>query len=210
MRPATLKHGVLLLTTMIVMTACDSKDERLVEYAQQASQQQARQNEAMARQSEQVARQSQELASAAHDLVEQDAAARRDLIQAHERAQFDLHQQQAEIDERRQELHTELKAAAEAAVREPVIAEALIVAALILATLLPLIVTAYALRRLPDPGPGETLLAQALLDDLAALPTGAPRSGPPEELQQGAPAPRLPGPGGAAAEPLVASGNPNA
>jgi len=201
MRRMTLIHGLLLPTIVILMSGCESRDEQLADYAQQATQQQARQNEAMAKQS-------QELASAAHELVEQDATARRELIQAHERAQDQLQEQRAGLDLQRQELHVERKEAAQAAVREPVIAEALIVTGLILATLLPLIVTAYALRRLPDPSPGEALLADALLDDLAALPTGLPHSGPPEALQAGAPAPRLPGPGGAT-NPAAAPGNLN-
>ena len=51
-----------------------------MDFAEEANQQQARQ-------SEQVARQSREIASAAHDLVEQDAAARRELLEAQARHQ---------------------------------------------------------------------------------------------------------------------------
>ena len=48
------------------------------------------------------------------------------------------------------------------------IAQAILVTGLILAALLPLLVTAYALRRLPDPGPSDTLLAETLIENLDA------------------------------------------
>jgi cell division protein ZapA (FtsZ GTPase activity inhibitor) len=84
MHPMNLiRHVTLaLIQTLMVMAGCESHDRRLADYAQRASEQQARQNERMAKQSETVTRQSQELVSAAHELVEQDAAARRELIQA--------------------------------------------------------------------------------------------------------------------------------
>jgi hypothetical protein len=165
---------------LIGLAGCDSPDQRLAEFAEQASDQQARQNEAIARQSEQVARQSAELASAAHDLVEQDAAARRDLLEAQDVNQQQFREQQAALDQQRQLLHTERREAAQAAVREPLIAQAIVVAALILATLLPLLVTAYALRRLPKVGAGERLLTDALVEDLAALPGVSPPVPSPE------------------------------
>lgn len=204
---AKLGPSVHLIVIVSLMTGCESRDQRLSEFAERATAQQARQNEAMARQSEQVTRQSQELAQAAHELVEQDATARRELIQAHERAQDQLQERQAGLDLQRQELHVERTEAAQAAVRDPVIAQALIVTGLILATLLPLIVTAYALRRLPDPSPGEALLAHALLDDLAPRPTEMPLPRSPDALPAGAPAPRIPGPGGVAADPAAPPGN---
>jgi hypothetical protein len=72
----------MLTVAMILTIGCESHDQRLADFAGQALDQQARQNEEMARQSEQVAEQSTELAKAAHSLVEQDAQARRELIQA--------------------------------------------------------------------------------------------------------------------------------
>ena len=194
MRRVSLTRGILPIVTLILICGCESQDQRLVDYAQQATQQQADQNQAIARQAEQVAQQSQELGKTAHELVEQDAIARRELIQAHDRAQQHLDEQRVGLDQQREELHAERKAVAQAAIREPLIAQALIVTGLILATLLPLIVTAYALYRLPDPSPQEAILSHALLDELAALPT---RSLPPGQEAPGlpqAPAPRLPGP----------------
>jgi hypothetical protein len=106
---------VLLILIVSLMTGCESRNERLVNYAQEATQPQVRQNEAIARQSEHAAKHSQELATAAHELVEQDAATRRDLNQAHERIQQQLGEQQADIDQQRQELHAERRRRAESA-----------------------------------------------------------------------------------------------
>ena len=67
-----------LVTILTLIAGCESRDQRLVEYATRASAQQARQNEHLAEQSRSVTRQGEQLASATHDLVEQDAAARRE------------------------------------------------------------------------------------------------------------------------------------
>jgi hypothetical protein len=194
MSPKSLISRVPVLQILILMTGCSSRDERLAEYAERASAQQARQNETMARQSEQVAKQSAEVASAARELVNQDATARRDLLHAQEQLQQQHHEQQAGLDQQRQELHTEREAAVKAAQREPVIAQALIVVGVILAALLPLIVTAYALRRLPDTSTSETLLANELWIDLSALPNDLSPSGPPA-LPPNGPEFCLPAPG---------------
>jgi hypothetical protein len=191
----SLPRGVLPIVMLILTSGCESQDQRLVDYAQEATERQAEQNRAIANQSEKVTEQGQQLAETAQKLVEQDAIARRELIQAHDRSQQHLDEQQASVDQQRAALHAERQAVAKAALREPVIARALIVTGLILATLLPLIVTAYALYRLPDSNPQEALLSSALLDELAAMPTQSlpPAQDGPERPQVSAP--RLPGPG---------------
>lgn len=191
--------ALLTSLTAIVTTGCESQDRRLAQYAQRATEQQARQNERIAEQSEAVARQSQEVAAAAHKLVEQDAAARRDLIQAQEKLQHDNRSERSSLDNQRQQLVEERKAAAQAAVRDPVIAQAIITAGIFLAALLPLLVTLYALRRLPERHPTDELLDDALLQGLIDESTGgridvlrqplaqagAPRLGGPEEPTAG-------------------------
>lgn len=180
---------------MIAMLAigCESRDDRLASFAEQAMSQQARQNEEMARQSGQVARQSTELAKAANTLVEQDATARRELIEAQDKLQSQVHQERADLDAQRQHLAAERKAVAAAAVREPVIAQAILVFGMILATLLPLLVTAYALRRLPDAGPADMLLAEALIENLEAETRLGPNN-PSPSLPAAVAAPLLDGP----------------
>ena len=181
----TLRGRLVVLTITIVLAGCEPPDERLVDFAEQANEQQARQ-------SEQVARQGKELASAARELVEQDAAARRELIVAQAHNQDHFREQQAVIDEQRQQLHVERRETARAAAREPVIAQAVIAIGLILAALLPLIVTAYALRRLPDANSAEGMLADALLEDMAALPVDATSALPPQPRLAASPPPGLP------------------
>ena len=100
--------------------------------------------------------------------VEQDAQARRELIQAQTDIQSQFHEERTGLDTRRQELHAEQKAVAAAAIREPVIAQTILVVGLVLATLLPLLVTAYALRRLLDLGPGDKSVAETLIESLDA------------------------------------------
>jgi len=160
----TLKRGLAMQTILIALAGCSPPDQRLVDFAEQANEQQARQ-------SEQVARQGREVAATARQLVEQDAAARRELLEAQARNLEQYREQQVAIEQERQQLHEERREAAQAAARDPVIAQALIAAGLILAALLPLLVTAYALRRLPETGAAEELLTDTVLEDLAALPS---------------------------------------
>jgi len=129
---------------------------------------QTRQNERIAQQSEAVARQSQELASAAHQLVEQDAVARRELLDAHGKLRAHHQAERSTLDRRRDELDAERKTFARASIRDPVIARAMITAALAIAALLPLLVTVYALRRLPEQSLSDELLADVLLDPLTS------------------------------------------
>jgi hypothetical protein len=60
------------------------------------------------------------------------------------------------------------------------------------AALLPLLVTAYALRRLPETGAAEEVLTEALLEDLAALPSTSSASYPAESRLTENPRPGLP------------------
>jgi hypothetical protein len=185
--------GVMMIGMVLAIASCESGDQRLAEYARQSVEQQARQNETMARQSEQVVEHSAELAKTAQSLVEQDASARREMIESHARLQSELHGERRRLDSQRQQLHDERKAATAAMIREPVISQAIITTGLILAALVPLLVTAYALRRLPNPGPSDQLLAETLIEsfesDHRRLESGDRR------LADERAAPRLSGPG---------------
>jgi sensor c-di-GMP phosphodiesterase-like protein len=135
MPPTKQAQGTVLPTAAMVMiiaiNGCESRDERLADYAQQVVQQQARQNERAADQSQAVARQSHELASAAHQLVDQDAAARREMIEAHGQLQQQIFQERSGVDRQREQLDIERKSVLAASLREPVIAQAIIAGALI-------------------------------------------------------------------------------
>jgi len=160
--------ALLLTLAAIGMLGCETADHRLVEYAQRATEQQVRQNERIAQQSETVAHQSLELASATHQLVEQDAAARRELIRAQNQLQQQNQVERSALNRQREKLAAEEKTALAAATRDPVIAQAIITAGLFLASLLPLLVTVYALRRLPVQAPLDEVLTESLLDQLVA------------------------------------------
>src|SRR3569623_424417 len=110
-RPASRARLLLLLSTMLI-ASCSSEDHRLADYAERATQQQARQNVRIAQQAEAVAQQTKELSSAAHELVAQDAAARRDLIQAQEKIQEQIHAERTNVDRQREQLDVDRKTAA--------------------------------------------------------------------------------------------------
>ena len=156
---------VLTLNALLTTVGCQSNDQRLADFAAWAATEQARQNDRMAEQSQAVSRHSQELAAAAHELVQQDAEARRDLILAQEKLQEQIHVERLGVDRQREELHADRKSLAAAAYREPLIAQAIMTIGLMLAALLPLLVTAYALRRLPE----TEGVAQLLEDAFAEL-----------------------------------------
>jgi len=168
----------ILLMLMIGLTAgCESKDDRLVNLAEQSVQQQASQNKEIARQSRELASHSGELAEATHSLVEQDAASRRELIGAQAQFQTHVEMERRHLDQQRELLRSEQTSLAKAQVREPIVAQAIQVIGVVLAALLPLIVTAYALGRLPiTAASDEELLSDVLLQELAGQ-TPVPRAG---------------------------------
>lgn len=190
----------VLLMLMIGLAGCESKDERLVSFAEQAVQQQAQQNNEIARQSQEVASHSGELAKAAHTLVEQDAASRRELIEAQAQFQTHVEGQRRRLDEQQEQLRSEQDSLATARVREPIVAQAILVSGMVLAALLPLIVTAYALRSLPPTGASdEELLTDALLQELAAAQPAMANEDAPAAALPRANRPLLPGSGEAPA-----------
>jgi hypothetical protein len=186
--------ALLKMAMLIAITSCESQDRRLAEYAQRATDQQARQNKQIADQAQAVARQSEVLASAAHDLVEQDAAARRELIQAHDKLQSQNQVERTMLDRQREQVEAVRKSTAAAAARNPVIGQAIVTAGLILAALLPLLVTAYALRRLPEHRPEDDLLTDALLQDFVPVPSAHMLQEAEPGSQAHSASPRLDGP----------------
>jgi hypothetical protein len=158
--------------TLVAIISCESTDRRLAEFAQRATEQQARQNERLAEQSTSIVKQSQEVAAAAHDLVEQDAAARRELLQAHDQWRQQTSAEQANLDQQRRQIDSERKAAAQAAVRDPIVGQAIITVGLALAALLPLVLTAYALCRMPERGVSDRLLDDLLMEELSSAAVG--------------------------------------
>jgi hypothetical protein len=158
-----------LLLLILILSGCESGNQRLVELADAAQREQARQNQHLADQSASLARQSQELATAAHTLVEQDATSRREMLQAQNGMARNLDIDRAELEQERRRLDNERRAAARAVVSDPVIAQAVLTVGLTLAGLLPLLLTGYALRCLP-----ESLPPELWLEEFAAGGLGGP------------------------------------
>ena len=170
-------HQTLLLIPMLAPLSgarCNSSERRLAELAEQSRAQAVRHNEQLVQQAQVVAETSRTLVSASQELVEQDAAARRELLQAQGNWAEQQQLERKAIAAEQRALQDERRAAAVAAVRDPVVAQAVISGCLALTALLPLLVALYALARMPtrelsDDLENEPLLA-AWLDHPAGLP----------------------------------------
>jgi len=179
-----------LLTTIGCGPAPDARDERLVDFAQQAAKQQAKQNEAMARQSQAVVEESQKLAQTAEKLVESDAKARVEMVAAQERLTSQLDQQRAAVDSGRDQLEAERKQIAQQRHRDPILAASIQTVGLVAAALLPLVVCIYVLKQMSRSEPDDGAVAELLVSELTAerpllLPAPALRTTPALEHHAG-------------------------
>jgi hypothetical protein len=157
-----------LLTTIGCGPAPDMRDQRLVDFARQSAEQQARQNEAMSRQSQAVVEGSQKLAEAAQQLVQSDAKARTDMIAAQERLTSQLDQQRAAVDTGRDQLEHERKQIAAQRHRDPILAASIQTVGLIVAALLPLIICVYVIKQMCRAEPDDRAVAELLVTELTA------------------------------------------
>ncbi|MHC4405163.1 MAG: hypothetical protein ACYTG0_36415 [Planctomycetota bacterium] len=157
----------ILILLLLLVAGCESRDQRLVEFARQSAEQQARQNEHIARQSETMTRQSQQLAEAARGLVEQDAEARREMIEAHSQLQHELHRERSTVDQQRAELEQERRRLALQRHRDPILAKSVETGGLLLACIAVLLVCLHLLRRVGG-GTDEEALGELLLDELSS------------------------------------------
>nr|MBC8288760.1 hypothetical protein [Planctomycetota bacterium] len=137
---------LLLLTVIGCSDSPDMRDQRLAEFAEQAVNEQARQNDRMADQSQAVVEESHQLAETAKELVEHDAEARRELIAAQQELTSQLNDQQATVDAGRGQLEQDRREIAEQRHRDPIVATAIQNTGLVIACLLPLIVAVYVIR----------------------------------------------------------------
>ena len=179
-------HAMAILT-LTILAGCrpapDMRDQRLVDLASESMDRQAEQNQQFARQTQAVLEESQRLAEASKELVVQDATARQELIAAHESLMSQLNQQQSLIDAGRQQLEQERRELAQNRYREPVIANTIQAMSLLLLCLLPLLVAAYAIRRMTRSEPDDAAIAELLVHELASeRPMLLPRSQLPPAL----------------------------
>jgi hypothetical protein len=119
--PQAPRRTTLIVLTLTVMGCSPAQDERLADFARQAAQSQARQNERMAQQSQTVVQQSQRLTEAAQQLVEHDAEARRELVQAQHQLHTGVAAERAGVHRQREAMETERRELAMQRGRDPII-----------------------------------------------------------------------------------------
>jgi hypothetical protein len=161
--------------TLVVMCVigCSASDERLVELSQQSVARQAEQNH-------EIAQQSQKVAEATHDLVQADARAWAELIEAQHSLEAGIQAERDSLDQQRQNLEKDRQSLANAREREPVIAQAIGAAACLLAVTACVVFCIYLVRTTSS-SPAELDLNELLLTELTAdqpsflLPAPAPR-----------------------------------
>lgn len=138
------------IATMVVLivVGCESRDERLVSFAEHAADAQRQQNELIGRQSEQVVLESRALAEAAKEVVAADAQARKELIVAQRELNQGLHVERSAVHQQRDQLEHDRRVIADQRFRDPMIAVTLHTIGLLLICLAPLVLAAYALRQL--------------------------------------------------------------
>ena len=151
---------------MLIVAGCESRDERLVNFAERAVESQQRQNELIARQSEQVVLESRDLAAAAKEVVTADAQARQELVAAQREFNLGLQVERAGVNHQRDQLEAERRAIADRRARDPIVAAAVQTIGLLLICILPLIVAAYALRQMNRPVDDGAELGNLLIEEL--------------------------------------------
>jgi hypothetical protein len=155
------------LLILLAATGCQrDRDERLANFAQHATEQQARQNEVISRQSEAVVAQSDKLAQAAQELVAKDAETRRELVRAQHDLNSSLQLERADVDRQKEMIDRERQELAIEKVRAPVIAEAIRAIGILLACLAPLALVAWLVYAMSRKGDDEAVINELLLTEL--------------------------------------------
>jgi hypothetical protein len=148
-----MKHApriLLVLVTGLLITGCDEEDERLAEFAQQSTAQQAQQNRSTA----ELARDATENQ---RQMVESVEKSRQDLAGLHET----LAEQRTSIDEERRDLTNERH-------RESLLAPVLSSIGLLMVTSLPLVLCWYLLRGLSSEPVDDSAVSRVLIQELVA------------------------------------------
>jgi len=151
------------LTGMILLIAgCDSaREDRYERLVQQALRDQTEQNKRLGEQSQQVA-------EASRRLVEGDAEARTELLEAQKLLTSELHSERANLDRQKEDLERERQSIAAARQRDPIIAQAITALGLTLACLLPLVLAAYIVWAATNNQDSEHSLGELLVMELAS------------------------------------------
>ena len=124
-----------LAALIVLVSGCQSNDERLADLAKQHASQQAEQ-------ARQFAKMHEEVITASHQLVEADSRARSELTSM----QRELRADQAQVGKQRDSLEAERRQIAEQRQWDSVVGDAMIAVGTLLACLLPLLAIIYLLR----------------------------------------------------------------
>jgi hypothetical protein len=153
--------------TALIVAGCESRDEKLADFAERLIERQQRQNEIIGRQSEQVVLESRALAEAAKEVVAADAEARHEMIAAQRELNQGLQAERAGVHQQRDELERERREIADQRFRDPVIAATLHTIGLLLICMAPLTLAAYALRQLHRGVDDGCELGDLLVEEIA-------------------------------------------
>ena len=169
-------HRMLTLTvlaTALMTAGCgespDMRDQRLVDYARDSMTEQRKQNDRIADQAKAVVEESSQLATAAKELVQSDAEARRELIAAQTELNSQLNDQRANVDAGRSQLEMERQQIAQQRIRDPMIAAAIQNTGLIIACLLPLVVCIFVIRQMKTQEPDHAAVAELLVSEMTSI-----------------------------------------
>ncbi len=142
--------------TLVLLGSCSHPDERLTRMAQESADRQAEQNR-------QMAELQQEVAAGSRAAIEADAEARKHFSEL----QGNLQTEQAAIGRQRDLLEEERRQAAKERRHSSVMAAAIVAATTMVIGVLPLVLCWYLLRS-PPADEGARLLADTLIEELAA------------------------------------------
>ena len=153
--------GNFVFFMLLTATGCapDYRDQRLADFAQRSTAEQAQQNTRIANQAEAVVVESQQLVVAAKELVTRDAEARRELISAHAKLNEQLQADQQQLEQDRRDI-------AQQRHRDPIIAAVLQSTGILLACLLPLLVALLVIRQMQHQEPDHAAVAELLIHEL--------------------------------------------
>ena len=161
------------LLTLLMTGGCsespDMRDQRLVDYARDSMTEQRKQNDRIAGQAKAIVEESSQLATAAKEMVQSDAAARRELIAAQTELNSQLNDQRATVDAGHDQLEMERLQIAQQRFRDPVIAAAIHNTGLIIACLLPLVVCIFVIRQMKTQEPDHAAVAELLVSEMTSI-----------------------------------------
>ena len=160
------------ILTILVIAGCNDtptqKDRRLEEFARHSMAEQSRQNEVVANQATAVVQSSHEIANSANNLVQQDARARHEMIQAYRDLAGDLNRQQSAMDEARNEIEKDRRELARLRHRDPILVASIQSFGLLLASMLPLGMAAFVVYQMNHQEPEHAAVAELLIHDLGS------------------------------------------